>query len=58
MSDSRCPPFTYRVGQTVFVRTHQLHGEVIACDRTNDGESLACPPVYEVLQSGKARKHA
>ena len=35
-------------GQTVFVLTHQLHGEVIACDRTNDGESLACPPVYDV----------
>lgn len=42
------PPFRRRVGQIVFVPTHHQHCEVIERDRTNDGESQVCPPVYSV----------
>jgi len=48
MPNTAFPRFTYRVGQIVFVLTNQQHGDVIARDRTNDGESGRCPPVYDV----------
>lgn len=44
----RDPPFRWRIGQVVYVPSHNRHGEVIERERTNDGESQICPPVYTV----------
>ena len=45
---STYPRFRWRVGQIVYVPMHHQHGEVVERDRTNDGESQICPPVYTV----------